>query len=61
MNEDQLNGLRYHAAQAAQHASAAYWSKENREFLANMALDDLRQSALAAGYTLTPIAQEQQE
>lgn len=61
MNEDQLHGLRYHAAYAAQHASAAYWSKENREFLYNMALDDLRQAALAAGYTLTPIAQETQE
>ena len=61
MNDDQLSGVRYHAAYAAQHASAAYWSKENREFLSDMALDDLRQAALAAGCTLTPIAQEPQE
>lgn len=61
MNDEQLSGVRYHTAYAAQHASAAYWSKENREFLANMAIDDLRQAAIAAGYTLTPIAQETQE
>ena len=61
MSDDQLFGVRYHVACAAQHASAAYWSKENREFLSNLALGDLRQAALAAGYTLTPIAQETQE
>jgi len=61
MNDYQLGGLRSYAAIASQHACAAYWSKENREFLSNMALDDLRQAALAAGYTLTPIAQETQE
>jgi len=61
MNDDQLNRIRYHAAYAAQHACAAYWSKENREFLSTAALDDLRQAALAAGYSLTPIAQETQE
>lgn len=51
---DQLCTAKFYAAQLAQHAAAAYWSKDGTsKYLAGLVHSDFREIAAALGYTVS--------
>lgn len=61
MKPEQYATFSANAGLASQDANAILWGSPSKAALHCMMIEKLRQAALAAGYTLTPIAQETQE
>jgi len=61
MKPEQYATFSTHAGIASQYATAILWGSSSKDMLHCMMIENLIQAAIAAGYTLTPIAQETQE